>query len=168
MPPISLAHLLLAAAQVFGLLLIPFGLPGLWIQVGALAIFAWATGFATVAPYTVALVALLALLAEIAEFLLAAGFTKRYGGGRRAAAGAVIGAVSGAIVGVPVPLLGSVVGAMVGAFAGALLMELTRGAGARPALRAGWGALLGWSVSVALKAGLGVAIAVLTLFIVIR
>lgn len=151
-----------------GLLLIPFGLPGLWIQVGALAIFAWATEFATVGLYTVAVVAFLALLAEIAEFLLAGGFAKRYGGGRRAAIGAMIGAVTGAIVGAPVPLLGSVVGAMVGSFAGAMLMELTRGTGARPAVRAGWGALLGWSISVALKAGLGVAIAVLTLFIAIR
>lgn len=163
-----MAYVLLALAQIVGLLLIPFGLPGLWVQVGALAVFAWATNFATVGLYSVGIVFFLALLAEIAEFLLAGGFARRYGGGRRAALGAMAGALAGAIVGVPVPLLGSVVGAMVGAFAGAMLLELTRGTGATPAVRAGWGALLGWITAVALKAGLGVAVAVFTLFVAIR
>jgi uncharacterized protein YqgC (DUF456 family) len=163
-----LPYLLLAVAQVAGLLLIPFGLPGLWVQVGALAIFAWATDFATVGLYSVSIVFFLALLAEIAEFLFAGGFAKHYGGGRRAAVGAMLGALAGAMLGVPVPLLGSVIGAMLGAFVGAMLLELTRGVGATPAARAGWGALLGWITAVALKAGLGVAIAVFTLFIAIR
>ena len=163
-----MAYVLLAVAQIVGLLLIPFGLPGLWVQVGALAIFAWATDFATVGLYSVGIVFLLALLAEIAEFLLAGGFARRYGGGRRAAVGAMVGALTGAIVGVPVPLLGSVVGAMLGSFVGATLFELTRGTGATPAARAGWGAVLGWITAVALKAGLGVAVAVFTLFIAIR
>lgn len=163
-----MAYLLLALAQVVGLLLIPFGLPGVWVQVGALVIFAWATGFATVSLYSVGIVVFLALLVEIAEFLFTGGFARRYGGGRRAAVGAMVGALTGAIVGVPVPLLGSVVGAMLGSFAGAMLLELTRGTGAAPAARAGWGALLGWITAVALKAGVGVAIAVFTLFIAIR
>lgn len=161
-------YLLLAAAQVVGLILIPLGLPGLWVQVGALAIFGYATDFATVGAYPIVIVISLALLAELAELLLAGGFARRYGGGRRAALGAMIGAITGAVVGVPLPLIGSVIGAMVGSFVGALLMELTRRRGAAPALRAGWGALLGWVVSVAVKSGVGVTIAVFTLFVAFR
>lgn len=163
-----MAYVVLALAQVVGLLMIPFGLPGIWVQAGALAVFAYLTGFATVGIYALAAVFSLALLAEIAEFLLAGGFARRYGGGRRAALGAMVGAIAGAVMGVPVPLIGSVIGAMVGAFAGAMLMELTRWRGAAPAIRAGWGALLGWVIAVALKAGVGVVIAVLTLFVAIR
>lgn len=163
-----MAYLVLAVAQVVGLLMIPFGLPGIWVQAGALAVFAYLTGFATVGLYALAAVFSLALVAEIAEFLLSGGFARRYGGGRRAAVGAIVGAIAGAVMGVPVPLIGSMIGAMVGAFAGAMLMELTRWRGAGPAIRAGWGALLGWIVAVALKAGVGVVIAVLTLFVAIR
>lgn len=162
-----MAYVLLALAQLLGLVLIPFGLPGLWVQFAALTIFAWGTDFATVGPYSLALVGCLALAAEIAEFLLAGRFARRFGGGRRAALGAMLGAVIGAVLGVPVPLVGSVIGAMLGAFAGAMLLELTRGVGPAAA-RAGWGAMLGFVTSVALKAGLGVVVALFTLFVAIR
>jgi uncharacterized protein YqgC (DUF456 family) len=162
------AYLLLVLAQLAGLALIPFGLPGLWVQVGALAVFAWATGFATVGTYPVVLVVLLALLAETAEFLLAGRYARRYGGGRRAAAGALVGGVAGALLGIPIPLVGSVVGAMLGSFVGAALLELTTGRGAHPALRAGWGAFLGRVVAMAMKGGLGVVVAVFSLFTALR
>lgn len=163
-----MAYLLLALAQLLGLVLIPFGLPGLWIQVGALAVYGWATDFATVGLYPLLAVGLLALLAELAEFLLAGRMARRYGGGRRAAVGALLGGVVGALLGVPVPLLGSVIGAMLGSFAGAALLELTTGRGATPAVRVGWGALVGRVVAVAMKGGLGVVIAVLVLFAALR
>jgi uncharacterized protein len=160
---LTLAFLLLALAQVLGLLLIPFGLPGTWLQVAALIAFAWWTGFATVGLVPIVVVLLLALLAEIGELLLAGRYAKIYGGGRRAAWGAVLGGMAGAIVGIPVPLLGSVFGAMIGAFVGAALFELFGGSAVRSATRAGWGALIGRLVSTAMKGGVGVAIAVFTL-----
>lgn len=163
-----MAYLLLALAQIAGIAMIPFGLPGLWIQLGALTIFAWATGFATVGAVPIAIVAFLAITAEITELLLAGRFARRYGGGRRAAFGAVIGAAAGALLGVPVPLLGSVLGAMCGAFFGAALMELIARRATLPALRAGWGALLGWTVASALKGGLAVVIAVFVLVVAYR
>lgn len=163
-----MAYLLLALAQVVGLVLIPFGLPGLWLQVGALALFAWATDFATVGAFPIGVVLFLALVAEIAEFLLAGRFAQRYGGGRRAALGAILGGIAGAVLGVPVPLLGSVIGAMIGSFVGAALLELTAGKGASPALRAGWGAFLGRVVATAMKGGLGVVVAVFSLAVTFR
>lgn len=163
-----MAYLLLAVAEVAGLILIPFGLPGLWVQVGALAVFGWATEFATVSAFALGVVLFLATLAEVAEFVLAGRYARKYGGGRRASLGAVLGGIAGALLGLPIPLLGSVFGAVIGAFVGALALELTSGRGAAPALRAGWGALLGRLVATAMKGGVGVVIAVFTLLTALR
>ena len=71
-------------------------------------------------------------------------------------------------MGVPVPLVGSVIGAMLGSFAGAFLLELTRRQGTAPALRVGWGALLGWCTAIALKVGVGMVILVFTIVTALR
>lgn len=164
----QVAYLLLVSVQLIGLLLIAVGWPGIWLQVGSLALFAWATGFEVVGQVTVGLVVFLALLGEMAEWTLGGRYARRYGGGRRAAFGAILGGMVGAIVGMPVPLLGSVFGAMVGSFAGAVLFELSTGRGASPALQVGWGALLGWMIAVAMKASLGVVILVLAMVTAFR
>lgn len=163
-----MAYLLLVLVQLIGLALIVFGLPGLWIEVAAFVGYAWLTDFRTVGTFAIALVVGLALLAELAELLLGGRFARRYGGGRRAAVGAIIGGMIGAVVGLPVPLIGSVIGAMVGSFAGAFVLELTRRQGAAPALRVGWGALLGWCTAIALKVGVGMVILVFTLLTALR
>jgi uncharacterized protein len=163
------AYALLAAAQVAGILLIPFGLPGIWLQLAALAAYAWFTGFATVGVASLAAVLLLALAAEWIEFSLGGRFARRYGGSRRAAWGAILGGIAGAFVGLPVPVVGSVIGSFVGSFAGAVLFELwgAREAGMRPALRTGWGALLGRLAAVAAKSGIAVAVAAVALLVAI-
>lgn len=157
------AYLLLAIAQVAGILLIPFGLPGLWLQIGSLALFAWWTGFATVGLLPVGVVIVLGLVAEWLEFALGGRYARRFGGGKRAAWGAILGGVAGALIGVPLPIVGSIIGAFAGAFVGAALGELSTGRGAHGALRAGWGALLGRLVATALKVGIGVAVAAVAL-----
>lgn len=161
-------YLLLVAIQLAGLALIVFGLPGIWIEVLAFVGYAWLTDFRTVGTAAIAIVVGLALLAELAELLLGARFARRYGGGRRAALGAVAGGMVGAVVGLPLPLIGSVAGAMVGSFIGAFALELTRRQGTAPALRVGWGALLGWCTAIALKVGVGMVILVFTLFTALR
>jgi uncharacterized protein len=162
------AYLLLALAQILGILLIPFGLPGTWLQVAALIGFAWWTEFATVGMIPIVVVLVLALLAEMGELLLAGRYAKVYGGGRRAGWGAILGGAIGAVVGVPVPLLGSIFGAMIGAFVGAALLEIVGGSAVRAATLAGWGALVGRLVATAMKGGVGVAIAVFTLATALR
>ncbi len=155
---------LLVLAQVAGLLLIPFGLPGIWLQVVSLGVFAWATGFREVGLVTLVLVVVLAVLAEVAEFALGGRYAARYGGSKRAAWGAILGGIAGAILGVPVPIIGSVIGAFVGSFVGAALLEMTnskdwRNPEWRGAMRVGWGAFLGRMVATAVKSGIGVAVA---------
>lgn len=160
--------ILLLAAQGLGLLLIPFGLPGIWLQVAALGVYGWATGFTTVGWPSLVAVVLLAGAAEVLEFVLSGRFARAYGGGRRAAWGAILGGVAGALLGLPIPIVGSVVGAFVGSFVGAALGELSARRQVGPALRAGWGALLGRLAATALKAGIGVAIASVALFAALR
>ncbi len=123
--------LLLAAVLLLSFIMIPFGLPGLWIMVGsALAYQLLVPG--TVGTATVAGTAVLALIAEVLEFTLAGRYARKYGGSRRAGWGAIIGSIIGAIVGVPIPIVGPIIGGFLGAFVGAfvvakLLKRLTGG-----------------------------------------
>ena len=151
--------LLLAAVLLLSFVMIPFGLPGLWIMVGA------ALAYQLLVPGTVGMVtlvgtALLALVAEVLEFTLAGRYARKYGGSRRAGWGAIIGSIVGAIVGVPIPILGSIVGGFVGAFVGAFIAERSRGTELAGSSRVATGALVGRVVAAAMKTGIGVVIAV--------
>jgi uncharacterized protein len=162
------ASILLIAAAVAGLLLIPFGLPGLWVIVLAIIGFGWLTDFRTMSAGLLILVIVLALLGELAEAWIGFRFAQRYGGSRRAGWGALIGGLVGVMVGVPIPVIGSVIAGFVGAFLGAALFEYTRARQAEGAARAGWGAVLGRAAAVGIKMGLGVVITVLGVVAVIR
>jgi len=156
--------LVLAAALVMALFIIPIGLPGTW----AMVIAAWAYNFLVdgdpVGTWTILGTAGLALIAEGLELSLAASFTRKYGGSRRAGWGAVIGGMIGAIVGIPVPLIGSVIGAFVGAFAGAWLAERSRGDAGGNATRVATGALIGRAAASALKVAIGMVMIVWIMF----
>ena len=151
--------LLLAAVLLLSFVMIPFGLPGLWIMVGA------ALAYQLLLPGTIGMVtlvgtAVLALVAEVLEFTLAGRYARKYGGSRRASWGAIIGSIVGAFVGVPIPILGPLVGGFVGAFAGAFVAEWSRGTELGGSSRVATGALIGRVVAAAMKTGVGVVIAV--------
>jgi uncharacterized protein YqgC (DUF456 family) len=114
-----LAVVVLAACCLTGLLLVPLGLPGLWVMVLGVLGYGWLTDMRTVGVWTVAIVVSLAFVGELIESWLGFRFAKRYGGSKRAGWGALVGGIGGAIVGVPIPIIGSVIGAFVGSFAGA-------------------------------------------------
>ena len=158
-----MAYALLVLAQAAGLLLIPFGLPGTWLQVLGLVGYAALTDFTTVGAVPIVIVLMLAVMGEVIEFTLGGRYARKYGGSKRAAWGAILGGLVGAFIGVPVFLIGSVIGAFVGAFAGAMLLELTRSPDARVAMRVGWGAFVGRLVATAAKSAIGVAIAAVAL-----
>lgn len=158
-----MAYALLVLAQVAGLMLVPFGLPGTWVQVLAVCAYAFATGFSTVGTATIVIVLALAAVGEVIEFALGGRYARKYGGSRRAAWGAILGGLVGAFIGVPIFLVGSVIGAFVGAFAGAALLELTRNPEVRGALRVGWGAFVGRLVATAAKSAIAVAIGAVAL-----
>jgi uncharacterized protein len=155
--------LLLAAVLFLSFVMIPFGLPGLWIMVGAGLAYQILVP-ATISTATVVGTAVLALVAELLEFTLAGRYARKYGGSRRASWGAVIGSIIGAIVGVPIPIIGSVIGGFAGAFVGAFIAERSRGTELGGASRVATGALVGRVVAAAMKTGIGVAIAVWIFF----
>jgi len=155
-----MAFALLLLAQLAGLLLVPFGLPGTWLQVAAVGAYAWALHWSF--GWVVFAVALaIAIVAEVVEFLIGGRYARKYGGSRRAGWGAIIGGLIGALVGIPIPVIGSVVGAFAGAFAGAALLELTKNPEMRGALRVGWGAFVGRIVAAAMKSAAAVLIGVI-------
>lgn len=164
----TIGALLLALCCVVGLVLVPLGLPGLWVMVLGVLGYGWLTGFRTIGVATIAIVVGLAFLGEILELWMGFGLARRYGGSPRSGWGALIGGIVGAVMGVPVPVLGSVIGAFVGSFTGAALFEYSGSGIPGTAVRAGWGAVLGRAAAAATKIGLGIVIAVLAAFAVVR
>jgi len=164
----TVAILLLAIVEVAGLLMVPLGLPGLWVMMLGVLSYGWFTDFHTVGLWTTALVLALALLGELIETWLGFRFARKYGASKRAAWGALIGGLVGAVVGVPVPVIGSVIGAFVGSFAGAAGFEYTMSARAGTAVAAGWGAVLGRAAAAAAKIALGIVIGVISVIAVLR
>ena len=158
-----MALTLLILALIAGLLMVPLGLPGTWLQVVALGAYAWTHGWRGGWAFVVAALAL-AAIAEVVEFAMGGRFARKYGGSRRAGWGAILGGLVGAFVGIPVPIIGSVIGAFIGAFAGAALLELTKNPEMRGAVRVGWGAFLGRLAATVMKAAVAVMIGVLAVF----
>ncbi len=154
--------LLLGACLLTGLVLVPLGLPGLWLMVLGVIGYGWLTDFRAVGLVTLVVVLGLAFIGEILEAVVGFRYAQRSGGSTQAGWGALAGGIVGAIVGVPVPIVGSVIGAVFGSFAGAALFEYLRSRRARVAVGAGWGAVLGRAAAAALKIALGLVIAVTT------
>jgi uncharacterized protein len=162
------AVILLIAASLVGLVLIPLGLPGLWVIVLAILGYGWLTDFRTLSAGFILLIVGLALLGEVFEAWVGFRFAQRYGGSKRAGWGALVGGLIGAIIGVPVPIVGSVVGGFVGAFLGAAVFEYTRERQSGVAAKAGWGVVLGRAAAAAVKIAVGVMMTVGALFVALR
>jgi uncharacterized protein YqgC (DUF456 family) len=162
------AVLLLVGVGLVGLVLVPFGLPGLWVIVLGILGYGWLTNFRTLSTGLVVLTLGLAVAGEVVEAWVGFRFAQRYGGSSRAGWGALVGGLVGAIIGVPVPLIGSVIGGFLGAFVGAALFEYSRARRSEGALWAGWGAVLGRAVAAGVKIGLGVVMVVVALFAALR
>jgi uncharacterized protein len=164
----ALAVLVLAACGIVGLLMIPFGLPGLWVMVLGFLVFGWLTQFRSESVATIGIVLALAFAGELVETWLGFRFARRYGGSRRAGWGALLGGLVGAVVGVPVPVVGSVIGAFVGSFGGAAVFEYAYSRRADVAVGAGWGAVVGRAAAAAAKIALGLVIGVISLVAALR
>src|SRR5256712_10043528 len=106
----ALPALLLGVCIILGLLLVPLGLPGLWVMVAGVVGYGWLTDFRSVGVATIAVVLGFAFLGEILEWWLGFRLARTFGGSRRSAWGALVGGVVGALVGVPLPALRGGVG----------------------------------------------------------
>jgi hypothetical protein len=150
-----LAALVIAVVVIVHLLalaMVPLGLPGTFVQVGAAVVVTALSGGTRLGWGWVLVLLALALAGELAELLAGTWGTRRYGGSRRAAWDALVGGVVGAVVGgIPIPFLGSIVMSFVGTFVGAWLGEASRTRRAAPSARVGLGALAGRTVGTAVK-----------------
>jgi uncharacterized protein YqgC (DUF456 family) len=158
--------LLLIAAILLGLVMIPFGMPGTLIMFAAALCYYLLVPAGGIGLTTVVAMGVLMAVAEGLEWVLTSRFTKKYGGSRRAGWGAILGGMVGAFMGVPIPIVGSIVGAFVGAFAGAFVFEWSRKGDHGTATRVAWGALIGRVTAAAIKVGIGLGMAVWMLFAV--
>jgi len=142
-------------AMLACLLLIPLGLPGLWLIVVMTLGLVLAGSLSWTFGVTVAAVA---LVAEVGEFALLGRFGKAFGGSKRAFWGAIIGGMIGLFVGVPIPIIGSVITAFFGSFLGAGLVTYYETLSIEQSARVGWGILLARTVGVALKVAVSVGV----------
>lgn len=154
----TLDLVLLLFAVLGGLVMIPLGLPGIWLMIIAGVAHRLLVVPVTISWLTLGALTALAAAAEWLEFSIAGRYTAKYGGSRRAAWGAIAGGLLGAFVGIPIPVIGSVIGAFAGAFAGALVGEYSLEKNHMKATRAATGAFIGRAVATALKSLAGCVI----------
>jgi hypothetical protein len=79
-PPVFL----LVVSGIIGLVLIPFGLPGLWVILLGILGYGWLTDFQTLSLWFLGLMIGLAILGEAFEAWIGFGYAKKYGGSSRA------------------------------------------------------------------------------------
>ena len=147
---------ILTVAGLAGLLL-PL-LPGAPLLFLGLLCGAWAEDFRHVGLWTLLTLACMAALTYVVEHVAAALGVNRFGGSRRAMAGAVVGGVIGLFFGIP--------GIILGPFAGAVIGELSLQRSLDRAGRAGFGTIVGLAIGVAGKLAIGIAM--VGLFLLVR
>ena len=145
-----LLWILSAILTVTGLagLLLPV-LPGAPLLFLGLFFGAWAEGFTYIGFWTLLALAVMAALTYVVEFAASILGVKKFGGSRRAMAGAALGGIVGLFLGLPGILLGPFVGAIIG--------ELSLQRSLDQASRAGFGTVVGLAIGVAGKLAIGIA-----------
>ena len=155
-------NLLLILGMAAGLVIIPFGLPGIGVVFGSALLYALATQFNSgISLNLILILGVLTILGETADNWLMAAGAKRFGASTAAAwlslLGGFVGALTlGPLLAVVLSVIGPVVGAFLGAFIAVVLYERRQKQNWQEALRAGWGTLLGRLAGIALKMVVGV------------
>jgi uncharacterized protein len=158
------ANLLLFLGMAVGLVIIPFGLPGIGVIFGSALLYALATQFSTIGLNLILVLGVLTILGETADNWLMAAGAKRFGASTTAAWLSLLGGFLGALIlgpflAVALNVVGPVAGAFLGAFVAVVLYEQRQKQNWREALRAGCGTLLGRLAGIALKMVVGVSMA---------
>jgi uncharacterized protein YqgC (DUF456 family) len=150
--------------MLIGLIAIPFGLPGVFIILASIFIYAFATDFsdAVSVPFLIVLT-ILTIAAETADNWLTAIGAKRFGASSGSVWLSLLGGLLGAIfIGGPAAFLlgplGPIAGGFIGAFGIVVAYEMYLGKSRDEALRAGWGSFLGRMAGIILKLVMAVAI----------
>ena len=138
-------------------LLLPI-VPGAPLLFLGLLFGAWAENFRYIGVWTLLILAGMAALIYVVEFAASVLGVKKFGGSKRALAGAALGGIIGLFFGIP--------GILLGPFLGAVLGELSMQRSLDQANRAGFGTVVGLAIGVAGKLAIGIAM--VGLFLMIR
>ena len=137
-------------------------LPGNWIAIALLALWAWLAPGADISAVFFIMLIILAAAGELLEFLLQSRMAKRSGSSSKGNWAGLIGAIIGALIGTPFLFgLGALPGALIGAYAGCLIIELLASRSFAEAKRSAWGAMTGKFAGLILKIILGLTILVM-------
>jgi len=153
----GIISIVLLVLMTGALLLVPIGVPGVWIMLVLLAV---GLLMGTIGIKLWLGLALLTAVAEVGEFILLKKLGDRVGASPLAFWAAVFGGLVGAFVGVPVPLIGPLLAGLLGTFlgAGAVTFVQTRSFGS--ASKVGTSVVIARTLAVALKVAIGVVILV--------
>jgi len=133
--------ILLLFAGIFSIVL---GMPGTVIILIDAILYAFFTGFHKIGLKVLIILLVISLLAEVLDFALGIAGAARYRASGKGIWASLIGGVIGAIVMTPVLFgFGTIMGCFFGGFAGILIVELIHQGQLKPALRAGYGVMLG-------------------------
>lgn len=111
-------------------------LPGAALVYIGMLVYGLMTKFETLSLYFFILQALVLIVTFLVDYISTAASTKRFGGSKQAAFGAVIGTIFGLVI------LGPL-GIILGPFLGASAAELLRGIDMKQAIRSGFGSIVG-------------------------
>jgi uncharacterized protein len=143
--PLEIAGLTVFILVLFiGIFSIVFGIPGTAVILIDVILYALITGFEKVSIKVVLVLMVISILAETIDFSIGVAGAARLGISRRAIWISVISGFIGALALTPFFFgLGTVAGIFLGGFAGVLAIELVQQSRLKPALRTGYGAILG-------------------------
>lgn len=141
-----------------GILLSLFNLPGIWFVWGAFVLHSISTGFTVFTSTQLIVLGIISLVISLLDNFITPLGASRFGSTKWGIIGAILGGIGGVLLAGPV-------GMIVGPFLGATLLEVVIAKkDIAKASRAGFGAFLGFMVSVILKFGGVVAVSLWGLF----
>jgi uncharacterized protein YqgC (DUF456 family) len=164
-----LYYAILFVVLLCGLVLNLFTLPGNWLMLAGVAIYALATHFVHVGLKSLVVLLVIAVVAEVLELSAAGKEAKKVGGGRWGSIGALIGGILGGmfLTFVPVPIVSTIVGILLGTFLGAMAGELIGGKDVGRSAIIGVGAAKGRAYGTLLKIASGFLIMLISLIVAI-
>ena len=165
MSALSIAGLTVFILILFlGIFSVIFGVPGTFIILIDVTLYAWITGFEKIGFKIIVILIVISLFAEAMDFLIGMAGARKFGASKKGIIASVIGGIVGAVIMTPLLLgLGAIIGAFIGGFAGTFLVEYVENQKMKAAFRMGYGVFLGKIAAVFLKGFLAILMSVISL-----
>ena len=141
-----------------------FGIPGTVIILMDVVLYAFITGFERIGLKIVIILVVISILAEAIDFAFGMAGAARFRVSKQGIWIAVISSFIGAMVMTPVLFgLGTLIGIFLGGFCGVLIVEIIRQSMLKPALRAGYRAILGRAAGTIVKGFCAIIMTIISL-----